>query len=283
MTRAISRRRPDRGSLITAALVTSGCALWLAFSLHRAMESHHGVTAFARAVTRTGGGVALAALPVTGLIAMLPCLLQMSVVLTAVAGTAPQPGADPRRGPGALSGAARVLLGYLAVYTAVGLVLGSVGRLFLAELPLWRALAGLLLVLLGLAAADLLPVRLVRRCRGPIGFLLQGPHPGRPLAMGAAFAVYCAGCCGPYLYALAAVAGSTGSPWRSAALAAAFATGTALLLALPTLALPAARALVRRLGQGLPDLARVCGLVLAGIGVLLILEETLLPRLAGGV
>lgn len=273
-----------RRILATAGMVAGVSALWLTLSLYRAGSGGHGTAALAPLFDQRGpGALVLATFVVGALTVMLPCLLQMSIVLTSVlTGLAPEvlraENLSPWRRTMAPVGA--FLGGYTFVYALAGVAIGAAGRAFMDYLPWLRASSGILLLVLGVSLLGLLPHRLGAGCRGPLGFLFRVPAGRGPAAMGASFAVYCAGCCGPYLYALALLAGATGSPGKSAAVVLLFALGTVLPLILPALSFRGAAAFSGRVARWTPALARASGIALLVLGALLLVEPPILAALS---
>ncbi|NJM05898.1 hypothetical protein HC891_06400 [Candidatus Gracilibacteria bacterium] len=96
------------------------------------------------------------------------------------------------------------------------------------------------------------------------------------LASLVAFAVYCIGCCGPFLASLALVAVGTTSFWSGMALVFAFALLMAALLLLPIIALPTSRRLSQLLHRHGTTIAPIAGAALVAFGLVL----TIAPLLA---
>jgi len=173
---------------------------------------------------------ALAALAVGAAVMAMPCVLQMSAVCVALLAGAPLDDIAEgvrRRGRPRLLGALGLFgLGYLGVLVGASGIFG-LGVWLLGPksvVPVLEAAGIAALGLLGLALLGALPFP-GRPCAGPLGFLRRVPGTS-PVPLGAAFAVYCAACCGPMLVPLAALGGP--SPFRTAALAAAFSAGAGL-------------------------------------------------------
>lgn len=114
-----------------------------------------------------------------------------------------------RRSAGAGS-AALLVLGYLAVWGAVGLPAWAASQ---AMHPPRAAVAGVLAAA-GLYQLTPLKRACLRRCRSPIDFLLLR-HGHGPLRLGAEHGVYCVGCCWG-LMAVLVVAGAMGLAWAAA-------------------------------------------------------------------
>jgi predicted metal-binding membrane protein len=173
---------------------------------------------------------------------MFPSLAPMVVVLRRL----------ERMRPASSLTTALFVVGYLAVWTASGVVAYAVlkaGRAWTGELFAWQragqALAGAALFLA--AAYELTPLkaRCLRKCRSPFGFLTNSwrDGPGGALSMGVRHGAWCLGCCWALMVALfalgamsltwmavvaALIAAEKLLPWRRIAIAAA----AALLLAL---------------------------------------------------
>jgi cytochrome c biogenesis protein CcdA len=267
-------------ALLAASAVTIVLALWVGLEVQRLRGGHGQVVAaaglagasFAFICNAVGPSLPYlgAALIPSALAVMAPCLLQMSIVLaTAVSGLAG--GEAPRYRQGLAFAA-----GFLGVYGMAAAALGLAGQALAGYAFVLKALGGGLILLLGLAVLRVLPARALSGCRGPRWLVLTGRATlRRPLGAGVAFAIYCVGCCGPYLSGLALLGAGAGTAWQSVALTLGFALLMAGLLLLPIFALPASR----RLAQGLASRARliapVSGVLLVMIGTALLLEPAL--------
>jgi predicted metal-binding membrane protein len=104
--------------------------------------------------------------------------------------------------------------GYLAVWTAAGLVAYGVFeglRSLSIDAFSWdrggRYLAGGVLLLAAVYQLTPLKYACLRRCRGPLGFLIESWHDGRlgALRMGFAHGAWCLGCCWALMAALFAL------------------------------------------------------------------------------
>lgn len=143
-----------------------------------------------RGVNSMGGPVTFVAVWVTMMAAMmLPAAVPM---VAAYAGIGRERASTPA-----------FVLGYLAVWTVFGLAAYWIG----IQLPHWSWLAGA-----GLAGAglyQLLPLKdaCLRRCRAPLGFVMQRWR-GGPLgafSMGLEHGAWCAGCCAGLMVSLFAL------------------------------------------------------------------------------
>jgi cytochrome c biogenesis protein CcdA len=157
------------------------------------------------------------------------------------------------------------------LYLPVALALGGVAVALGRHAWVLLALAALATLTLGLAALGHGPTWL-KRCRGPLWLLRSGRASfERPFRAGLAFGQYCAACCGPYVYALALLAGGGRSFWLGSAMV----LGYAVLMALPFLATAVLAPdtygqLSRRVGVLAPAVERATGGALVGLGIVLV-------------
>jgi cytochrome c biogenesis protein CcdA len=217
-----------------------------------------------------------AALAPAALAVMAPCLLQLALVLAATsAGLATAERTPPWRTGLAFAA------GFLGVYAVAAAVVAVAGQSLTDWAPLLQALGGLLLALLGLAVLRLLPRRALSGCRGPRWLILTGKaNLRRPVGAGAAFAVYCLGCCGPYLAGLALLGAGSGSALGGAALVVGFALLMGALLLLPLLSVAASRGLQATLQRHGQPIALASGAALIALGLAIALEPLALLALA---
>lgn len=213
-----------------------------------------------------------AALVPAALAVMAPCLLQLSAALVAAAA-----GLAASETPRALRRAGLAFAaGFLGVYAPVALLVGLAGQALASWAGLLQAAGGVMLALLGLAALRVLPRAALAGCRGPRWLILTGRASlRRPLAAGGAFAVYCLGCCGPYLAGLALLGAGAGSPAAAAGLILGFALLMGALLLLPVFALGASRRLRDTLARHGGRIAPIAGASLVALGLALALQPLL--------
>jgi cytochrome c biogenesis protein CcdA len=220
------------------------------------------------AASLTAGIVLLAA----GFAVMAPCSIQMALTMSVVVRR--RAGGGPA---GLRAAAGRFALGYVTFYLPVALVLGGLARLLGSWAWVAVGLGAVVSLVLGLAALghrvlERIGLGALSRCRGPLWLLRTGrasfQHPFRA---GLAFGRYCATCCGPYVLALAVLAGGT----QRFAVGAGLVVAYAALMALPFLA-PAV--LSPRVYTDLGDAAnriaprvnRATGVALVGVAVALV-------------
>jgi cytochrome c biogenesis protein CcdA len=198
----------------------------------------------------------------------MPCIMQMVLVFSGV-------------GAG-MTGRFRgrwFFAGYVGVYVALGglaAMLGGVaGRLQLAGLL--QVVGGVAVAFIGLHLLGALRGRFFKPCGSAIAFALRGGRLHRlgRASTGAAFAIYCAGCCGPLLYPLFVFSVASGS-WL---VGAAVAGGFALAMALPVGVLGAlgreSLTWVGRVVNNYDLVSRSAGAALVTLGVLLVLTQPL--------
>lgn len=128
----------------------------------------------------------------------------------------------PRVAHRVVAASAPFIVGFTLVFVAVGTGAAGLGAAF--DERTRSSLAGLVLVVVGLAFMGLLPAP--RRVVAP-ALLQRGGRSGSSALLGASFAVCAAPCVGPVLGSALALAGETGSTMRGAALLAAYSAGLA--------------------------------------------------------
>lgn len=194
-----------------------------------------------------------------------PCIMQMSMVLAAFVSGIP-PSQIPKARRLAVGPVSWFLLGYLAIFGLAAAALMALGDQFPALQQWMRGGSGLVVAASGALLLSGRPA--ANSCEGPNGFLLRYGR-WHPVGMGAAYALYCAGCCGPYLAGVGLILAGRG-------LSGGAAVGS-LLLAL-VMAAPVVVPLVARTDRVQQWLSRhdrtlrlASGLFLAGTGAVIAL------------
>jgi cytochrome c-type biogenesis protein len=220
-----------------------------------------------------GVGASIAELPIAFLAGLLslvtPCVLPLvpgylSTVSAVEADSLGQPGSARR----VLAGALPFVLGFTLVFVAVGAAAATLA----AELG-WserNAIAGFLLVVIGLTFMGLLP--LPKRLVGA-GLLGTARDRGSSVLLGAAFAVCATPCIGAVLGGVLVLAGGSGSALGGAVVLAAYSLGLATGFLLAGLAFARAMGAFRWLRDRYLLIQVVSGAVLVALGLLLFFER----------
>jgi cytochrome c-type biogenesis protein len=234
-----------------------------------------------------GSGPLLAALAVAALAGVVsffaPCMLPLVPgylsYVTGLAGTDLNTTAEPppadrdavatairtRVRGRAVAGAALFVAGFTAVFTLLAYAAGTLGRALLMHQRIIELVAGLLIVVLGLAFVGLLPM-------GPtwqFGRLPQVGLVGAP-ALGAVFALSWTPCLSPTLTVVLGLAAVEGSAGRGALLAAVYSLGMGLPLIGFAAGLPRLMRLSRFIRRHNVWVTRVGGALLVLVGLALI-------------
>ena len=169
----------------------------------------------------------------------------------------------------------QVLIGaapFVAGFTVVFVVVGAAAAALAAELG-WNernAIAGFLLVVIGLTFMGLLP--LPKQLVGA-GLLGTARRRGSSVLLGAAFAVCATPCIGAVLGGVLVLAGGSGSALGGAAVLAAYSLGLASGFLLAGLAFARAMGAFRWLRDRYAVIQFVSGLVLVALGLLFFFER----------
>jgi cytochrome c-type biogenesis protein len=152
-----------------------------------------------------------------------PCVLPLVPgYLSAVSGAAP--GAGGRR---VAVASLPFVAGFTLVFVALGAAAAVTGGLLDENRRLVLQVAGLIVVVLGLAFMGLLPLPFLQRLAAP-GLVEGARRRGSSALLGAAFAVCAAPCVGPVLATILALASDTGTVARGSVLLFVYALGLAL-------------------------------------------------------
>jgi cytochrome c-type biogenesis protein len=167
-----------------------------------------------------------------------------------------------------LGAAALFVLGFSVVFTALGAAASVLGAFLLGRLPFFVKLAGVFVILLGLATLGVLRLPFLYRERRPdLRRIRSGPAGALPLGM--AFAFGWTPCVGPVLGAILTTAGATQTAGKGALLLFIYSLGMGIPFLGFALASTTGRSfrLLRRHGQALE---RAGGVLLVAIGLLLV-------------
>jgi cytochrome c-type biogenesis protein len=191
-----------------------------------------------------------------------------------------------------LAGTFLFVLGFALIFTALGASASALGGFFLDRLPLIERIAGVFVILMGIAflltvstrrllvmsdaggarafaaRGGLAVARVVGQERGFEHRTSAGVFGALPLGM--AFAVTWTPCVGPGLGTILTLAGTEGSAGRGALLLFSFSLGFGVWFVLGGLAFRRAMRAVGAIRRHLPALTLVGGVLLIAIGVLLV-------------
>lgn len=168
------------------------------------------------------------------------------------------------------------VLGFGAVFVAMGVVVGLLGVYLADYMWLLRKVAGTLLVLFGLylVGAFKLPfLDYERRLHVQLG---GKPGYARSFLVGAAFALGWTPCVGPVLGGILALAWTSASVWHGAYLLSAYSLGLGLPFIAVGVALGSLRPYLTRLNRHLRVVSIVGGLLLIAVGVLVFTNKLIL-------
>jgi cytochrome c biogenesis protein CcdA len=217
--------------------------------------------------------VAGVVLLVAGFTVMAPCSIQMALVMSAVV----RRRAEREGTQGLRVAAGRFALGYVTFYLPVALVLGGLARLLGQWAWIAVAVGAVISLVLGLASLghrvlERLGLGALSRCRGPLWLLRTGRASfQRPFRAGLAFGRYCATCCGPYVLAVAVLAGGTRQFAVGAGLVVTYAVLMALPFLVPVVVSPQAYTdLGAAAGRIAPRVDRLTGVALIGVAIALV-------------
>jgi cytochrome c-type biogenesis protein len=165
------------------------------------------------------------------------------------------------------------VVGFGAVFVSLGVAAGIAGQGLKADTLLLQRIGGAVVIVMGLALAELLPGRLTQLSFNPIRL----PEPGKsggvaaPLVLGVVFGTAWTPCVGPVLASILVLAANTHQALLGGSLLSAYTLGLGLPFMVASLLLASFPSAMRPLQRAAAVTSRVAGLLLIGLGVLLIL------------
>lgn len=137
---------------------------------------------------------------------------------------------------------------------------------------------GAAIAFVGLSLVGVLHGRVMQACGSAMGFAMKGGRLHRlgQARTGVAFAVYCAGCCGPLLIPLYLFAAASGSPLLGTVASAGFALAMAVPVAILGLMGRCWTSLLRGVVDHYDVISRTAGMALLTLGLLLVLNRPLI-------
>jgi cytochrome c-type biogenesis protein len=160
------------------------------------------------------------------------------------------------------------VLGFSAVFLALGAVASTVGQLVREHIALLSKIAGAVIVLLGLHQTGLLPIRLLygdKRFHGT----LKGAAGARAFLAGSAFGFGWTPCVGPILAVILTFAASESTVAKGISLLAVYAAGLAIPFLLTALSIEGFLAFYARFRRHLHKLEVASGVVMIAVGILI--------------
>jgi cytochrome c-type biogenesis protein len=187
--------------------------------------------------------------------------------LSAVSGV--QVGVGGRR---VLAASVPFILGFTAVFVALGAAAGAAGGLFDDNQELVRKVSGLILVVFGFAFMGLLPFPFLERLAAP-GLIEGARRRGSRALLGGAFGVCAAPCIGPVLASILALAGESSTAAQGSLLLAVYSAGLALPFLLVGMAFDRAMGAFRWVRDRYDVVRVVSGALLVALGLLLFFDR----------
>jgi cytochrome c-type biogenesis protein len=206
---------------------------------------------------------------VAGLLSFVtPCVLPLVPgYLSAVSGV--QVGVGGRR---VLAASVPFILGFTAIFVALGAAAGAAGGLFDDNQELVRKVSGLILVVFGFAFMGLLPFPFLERLAAP-GLIEGARRRGSRALLGGAFGVCAAPCIGPVLASILALAGESSTAAQGSLLLAVYSAGLALPFLLVGMAFDRAMGAFRWVRDRYDVVRVVSGALLVALGLLLFFDR----------
>jgi cytochrome c-type biogenesis protein len=197
-----------------------------------------------------------------------PCVLPLVPgYLSAVSGAAP--GAGGRR---VAAASLPFVAGFTLVFVALGAAAAVTGGLLEENRRLVLQVAGLVVVVLGLAFMGLLPLPFLQRLAAP-GLVEGARRRGSSALLGAAFGVCAAPCVGPVLATILALASDTGTVARGSLLLLVYSLGLALPFLLVGVGFARTMNAFRWLRDRYDAVRIASGAILVAVGLLLFFDR----------
>jgi cytochrome c-type biogenesis protein len=164
--------------------------------------------------------------------------------------------------------AALFVLGFTVVFMSLGAIASSIGQLVARHLDLLSKLAGVVIILFGLHATGLLPLRLLYRDLRAHALPPAGAG-GRSFLIGAAFGFGWTPCVGPILATILTFAASTASLSRGTALLGMYSLGLAIPFIVTSMGVEGFLVFYRRFRSHMHGIEVAGGVVMIAVGALI--------------
>jgi cytochrome c-type biogenesis protein len=206
-----------------------------------------------------------------------PCVIPLlPAYVAAIVGTSP---GELRAAPAAYSGrlirgAGLYVIGFGAVFVALGLLAGVVGSAIRDQEAIAQRVGGVIVIVLGAALAGLLPPALTERGARLFPSSSLSGRPGGvmfPLLLGVVFGTAWTPCVGPVLAGVLVLAASSGHALTGGVLLAAYAAGLGLPFIFVSLLVASFPIAMQPLARAGAWAGRVAGVIMIVLGVLLVL------------
>jgi cytochrome c-type biogenesis protein len=195
-----------------------------------------------------------------------PCVLPLVPAYLSAVGV--RPGGSRR----SLAAALPFVLGFSAVFVAMGILAGLAGGELADHREQLAKLSGIVIVAMGLVMLGLIPVPLLERSLAPA--VEPARRSGSPLLLGGAFALCFTPCVTPVLASLLALSASVGATAKAAGLLAAYAAGLAVPFLLAAVALGRTMSAFRLMRDRYDLVRGLSGVVLVAAGLLVFFDRT---------
>ena len=164
------------------------------------------------------------------------------------------------------------ILGFTAVFVALGALAGAAGSLVGENRRLLLGVAGLLVVVLGFAFMGLLPLRVFDRLAAP-GLIQGAQRRGSSALLGAAFGVCAAPCIGPVLATILALASDASTAAQGSLLLLVYSVGLAIPFVLVGVGFSQTMRASRWLRDRYATVRVASGAILVAVGLLLFFDR----------
>ena len=182
--------------------------------------------------------------------------------------------ADPAAFQGrVIRGGLLYVLGFGLVFVTLGVLAGFAGQGLKAEAAIFQRVGGVVVIVMGLALADLLPAQISQRTFNPMSLARPGQSFGvaGPVVLGVVFGTAWTPCVGPVLASILVLAANTHHALEGGTLLSAYTLGLGLPFVVASLVLASFPSVMRPLQRAASVTSRVAGVLLIALGVLLVL------------
>ena len=164
------------------------------------------------------------------------------------------------------------VVGFGLVFVGLGVAAGVAGQSLKADALLFQRVGGAVVIVMGLALAELLPARITQRSFNPINLSRPGKTGGAaaPLVLGVVFGTAWTPCVGPVLASILVLAANTHHALTGGTLLTAYTLGLGLPFVVASLLIASFPSLMRPLSRIASITSRVAGVLLIGLGILLV-------------